>query len=613
MKLHIFLFLFLTSSFCFAQSEIPSTLLPLDDMSAFKNQAGNWQIAGDVNMDYTRDIHDKGKNPVARTAAGKGILVNLNDEKRKDNLVTNFEHGDLEIEFDFMMPKGSNSGFYLQGRYEVQLFDSWGETQPKFSDLGGVYRNWETETAKVYMGKAPAQNAAKAPGLWQHLKINFQAPKFEVSGRKIANARLKQVTLNGVVIHDNVELPLYTGGAIENNEKPTGPILIQGDHGAVAFRNIRYRAFKSALPVLSNLQYNYYEGSFKTSADFLNGKPVRTGKLKDFTWDVGGEKDKFGLLINGTLTVPENGDYFFTSNAHGGSQLMINNEKIIDGENSWTGSGKIKLNAGAYPFVFMYHKDESWAKPSVFLSVESATTPAYELQGIGANADDTDPVNPILLRTAEKPTLLRAFYDYHGDRKLRKTHTIATGDASQLHYLYDLKAGNLLGGWRGDFLDATPMWHDRGDGSFRPMGSLTEFSDNPPLQILSNANANWISAANESNFRSNGYELEPSGKPVFKYTYSGVEVQDKIRVENKMLVREVNFTSAQKIENLYYKIAEGKDAVLMPDGSYLMDDKRFYIKILDNNKPIIREGNGKKEMLVLVNNTQMNIKYALIF
>jgi hypothetical protein len=159
--------------------------------------------------------------------------------RRKTTSLSNQEHGDLELELEVMLPRGSNSGIYLQGRYEVQLLDSWGVKNPKFGDIGGIYRNWENEKGKIYMGKAPLSNPAKAPGLWQKFKISFRAPRFDAAGNKIENARFVYVDLNGVRIHDNVEVPLPTGGPIENNEKPTGPLMIQGDHGPVAIRNIR--------------------------------------------------------------------------------------------------------------------------------------------------------------------------------------------------------------------------------------------------------------------------------------------------------------------------------------------------------------------------------------
>ena len=170
--------------------------LPLSDMSDFKSQAGNWQIVGDVIMNPTVDIHEhhepsapekkkkkdkalpSSEKPQAVTfEPGSGILLNINSDSKRDNLVSAFEHGDIELEFEVMLPKGSNSGIYMQGRYEVQLFDSWGVKDPAFSDIGGIYRNWENTPGKSYAGKAPLSNPAKAPGLWQKMKISFKAPR----------------------------------------------------------------------------------------------------------------------------------------------------------------------------------------------------------------------------------------------------------------------------------------------------------------------------------------------------------------------------------------------------------------------------------------------------
>ncbi|NJO01592.1 MAG: DUF1080 domain-containing protein [Bacteroidia bacterium] len=94
---------------------------------------------------------------------GQGILINMNNDTLKDHLLTTWEHGDIELELEVMVPKGSNSGIYLQGRYEVQLLDSWGKADPAYSDIGGIYRNWETEPAKIYAGKAPSPMPPKPP------------------------------------------------------------------------------------------------------------------------------------------------------------------------------------------------------------------------------------------------------------------------------------------------------------------------------------------------------------------------------------------------------------------------------------------------------------------
>jgi hypothetical protein len=80
------------------------------------------------------------------------------------------------------MATESNSGIYLQGRYEIQLLDTWGATAIRSGSNGGIYERWNESRPngqKGYMGYAPRQNASRAPGLWQKLKISFQAPRFD--------------------------------------------------------------------------------------------------------------------------------------------------------------------------------------------------------------------------------------------------------------------------------------------------------------------------------------------------------------------------------------------------------------------------------------------------
>ena len=159
-----------------------------------------------------------------------------------------------------MLPKGSNSGIYLQGRYEVQLFDSWGVQSPKYSDIGGIYRNWEDQPDLMFLGVAPLTNAAKAPGLWQDLTIDFSAPKFDADGNKIEDAKFNKVVLNGAIIHQNVSIPRPTGGPISKEEAAMGPLMIQGDHGAVAFKNIKVKQLKPSKVSLDNLTLRTLKG-----------------------------------------------------------------------------------------------------------------------------------------------------------------------------------------------------------------------------------------------------------------------------------------------------------------------------------------------------------------
>jgi 3-keto-disaccharide hydrolase len=175
------------------------------------------------------------------TRAGDGVLIN--GPGRTRNLLTVAEFGDIVAHIEFVVPKGSNSGVYFQGRYEVQILDSWGVVQPKFSDCGGIYQRWKG--GKGFEGRPPRTNASRKPGEWQSFDVVFRAPRFDASGKKTENARFVSIALNGVVIHENVEVTGPTRAATFGDEKPVGPLMFQGDHGPVAYRNVRVRKARS--------------------------------------------------------------------------------------------------------------------------------------------------------------------------------------------------------------------------------------------------------------------------------------------------------------------------------------------------------------------------------
>jgi len=164
-------------------------------------------------------------------APGDGVLLN-GDDGRGVDLLSEVEHGDCELHVEFNVAKGSNSGVYFQGQYEVQILDSFGrkDAELKYGDCGGIYNT-----------RAPSTNASKAPGEWQSFDVIFQAPRFDSAGKKTANANFVKVMHNGKVIHENVEVKGPTTAALGGAEKPEGPLMLQGDHGPVAFRNIRLK------------------------------------------------------------------------------------------------------------------------------------------------------------------------------------------------------------------------------------------------------------------------------------------------------------------------------------------------------------------------------------
>jgi hypothetical protein len=163
---------------------------------------------------------------------GEGVLLNGGDGRGVD-LLSEATHGDCELHVEFNISKGSNSGIYFQGQYEIQILDSFGkkDAELKFGDCGGVYNT-----------APPRTNASKAPGEWQSLDVVFRSPRFDAAGKKTTDARFVKVTHNGTVIHENVDVKGPTTASLGGPEKAEGPLLFQGDHGPVAFRNIRMTA-----------------------------------------------------------------------------------------------------------------------------------------------------------------------------------------------------------------------------------------------------------------------------------------------------------------------------------------------------------------------------------
>jgi hypothetical protein len=202
-------------------------------LNGWRQPVGEWLVAGTVKLDPA----DPKKFSIT---PGHGVLVNGASGRTVD-LLTEAEFGDVEVHVEFCISKKSNSGVYLMGRYEVQIYDSYGVEKDAYPGIecGGIYPRWINELDVE--GHSPRVNATKPPGEWQTFDIVFRAPRFDASGKKIANARVVKVTHNGKVVHENVELTGPTRGGLTDDDKPLGPLRLQGDHGPVAYRNLRIK------------------------------------------------------------------------------------------------------------------------------------------------------------------------------------------------------------------------------------------------------------------------------------------------------------------------------------------------------------------------------------
>jgi hypothetical protein len=220
-----------------SEADEPALLELVGDrgLQAWRKPTGDWIVAAAA-------LPDPARTNRLTAEPGQGTLINGVTGKTR-NLLTSEDFGDVDTHFEFLIPKGSNSGVKFEGLYEIQIIDSFGVAKPDGHHCGGIYPRAELLPKYHYLdeGTPPLLNAARPPGEWQTLDVVFRAPRFDSSGKKIKNARFDKVVLNSQVIHQNVELKTPTGHYWRNKEVERGPILLQGDHGPVAFRNIRVR------------------------------------------------------------------------------------------------------------------------------------------------------------------------------------------------------------------------------------------------------------------------------------------------------------------------------------------------------------------------------------
>ena len=147
-----------------------------------------------------------------------GILKNtVNSGEHGTDLVTDKKFWNFTVKYEFQVPDNSNSGFYLRGRHEIQIFGDFKSGKPSKAGNGAIYNH-----------TVPSEFASKPGDVWQTAEAT-------IIGNRIT------VILNGKKIHDQVECNKATGSEIDNKVTEPGPIFLQGDHGTVWFRNMRIK------------------------------------------------------------------------------------------------------------------------------------------------------------------------------------------------------------------------------------------------------------------------------------------------------------------------------------------------------------------------------------
>jgi hypothetical protein len=302
----------------------------------------------------------------------------------------------------------------------------------------------------------------------------------------------------------------------------------------------------------------------------------------------------------GNLNIPVTGEYTIHMLVSSGTgQLKIDGKKVTEMGEEYQ-RATVTLTKGTVPVEILVSKTKDWSDTGLDLYVSGPG-----LREIPLSKSATRQIwstDPILVDQQDVP-MLRSFMDLPDGKRI--THALSVSSPQQVHYSYDLSKGNLFQVWRGGFLDATPMWNDRGNGASVPLGTVV-FLGNPEKNLQG-----IEFQSNKQNFDSQGYQIKNGGVE-FSYDLQGINFKDFIisRADGKGLDRTLSASGGTA--NKQYAIAEGATIKLIKDGLYWVEDKGFYIQVdpKSANKPVVQSSGDKQQLLVSLNS---QIQYAILF
>ena len=560
---------------------LPSVSIGLDDLAFFQNtNKGNWKTVGGVSS-------NRKKPGNLESSRGNGILIFESDTKSIRKLVSKQEFGDLDLEFDLLLAKGSSFKILLQNKYEVIISDLW---------------------------MKPGNEAVKAPGLWQHLSIKFKAPGVNSNGKTPTNARFEKILLNGLPLRGASDA-ITSGISGSRDEKKEGPFAFVNNIGPFAIRNICYKTYQKDKIRLSDITFKVYQGLHKNIDTLQTLTPKRTGATDSISHRVGDRKSQ--LVLDGVIDIPRNGEYLFKLTAGGGAWFFIDQKLVV--ENRGTRDFErafyetTSLKKGKYSCKIVYSNSDE----CLVLDYEGPQIPWQSLT-TPASVRLSERFEPLEYKVDNKPILQRGFMMH---RDIINPYTASVGLPGGNNYAYDMKNYNLLTAWHGRFIDVSNMWRERGEKQMEiPLGAKLEFQDKPLIAKLPDAQAPWPDSVQspEGVFSSRGYQLNESGLPAYFYKLNDNSIEDLISStkSNDGLARELKIKSANP-EQTYILIAEGKIIEKLPDNGYAIDDKNYFIENLETGKvtATIRKDRDLQQLILPIStpNEPLIIKYNIIW
>jgi len=219
--------------------------------------------------------------------------------------------------------------------------------------------------------------------------------------------------------------------------------------------------------------------------------------------------------------------------------------------------------------------------------------------------------SPYTLTVGNKPYLLRSYLMFEGKKH---THVISVGTPEKVSYSYDLKQGALLQVWRGQFIDVTEMWKDRGEPQLaKPLGIVLPLSAAPAIAALADKDAAWPDSIAFDDFQNKAYVLDKNKMPTFLYSSNGADVSDKIAVQSGggSVDRTISVNNSKA--PLYCRLAAAPVIKAVEDNIYSIGNKAYSVKVPADAKAFIRKTKNGQELLAPLAEGTASLTYSLIW
>ncbi len=234
---------------------------------------------------------------------------------------------------------------------------------------------------------------------------------------------------------------------------------------------------------------------------------------------------------------------------------------------------------------------------------------------VPASLPSEAPAPLISVAVQNEPEIIRSFMDFQGKKK---THVISVGDPSGINYAYDIDQAGLLKVWRGEFLNVTEMWYERGEPQWAsPMGATITLTGRPVVTIVEDEKSPLPDSLNYTNeFIYKGYRLSATRTPIFNYQYRNLTVSDAMQPaqDRQGITRSITLSNVMPSQIVYIRVGAGDAIEKVGDNVYAIDDQRYFVQLpsSDKTKAEIIKSADKSELVIRCN-ASTTIQFSLIW